>query len=114
MGKPVLSGQVYHYAFSVVDADISPQLYNVYSFVVETFDAGLSLIANGSFIVHISEYDNLDSTELYLSNDSSEIFLAPTIKTYEECLVAQPAKPKIIALETFKQTGTGCDCLTRS
>jgi len=114
MGRPVLSGQVYHYSFSVADEDILPKLYNVYSFVVETFDAGASLIANGSFLVHVSEYDSLDSTEVYLSNENSEVFLAPVPQTYEECLVAQPAKPKIISLETFKQTGTGCDCLTRS
>jgi hypothetical protein len=114
MGKPVLSGQVYHFSFSVSDADIRPRLYNVYTFVVETFVAGASLIANGSFLVHVSDYDSLDSTEIYLSNENSEIYLSPASQSYAKCIAPQPAKPRIISMETFKQTGYGCDCLSKS
>jgi len=112
-GRPVLSGQVYHFNFSVSDADIRPKLYNVYSFVVETFAAGVSLIANGSFLVHVSDYNISDSTEIYLSNENSEIYLSPAPKSYTECIAPQPAKPRIISMETFKQAGHGCDCFTK-
>ena len=109
-GVPVLVGQYYNYVPNITDDDILPNYYSVYRFVV-TAQYGLdNIISNGFFIVHVAEYDNLDNTTVFLSNQDSEIYLECKVLDREDCLSQPPVKPNIMSVEMFRSTNSSCDC----
>jgi len=112
-GIPVLSGQYYNYVITVNDADILPDYYRSYRFLVTATYGGVPLVVNGYFVVHLSDYDNMDNTVVQLSNGNSEIFLSCADQTRQDCLNTPPVKPTIISVDMYKMNSAECDCVVK-
>jgi hypothetical protein len=110
---PILVNDVYQFMIHFDDTDIQPYLYRVYSFIIRAIEDTRSLVANGSFLVHMSQYDNMDPTEVYLSNEDSEIYMQCADQTREQCLTSPPVKPSVLSVELFKMTDATCDCTNK-
>lgn len=112
-GVPVLVGEYYNYVFTVQDSDILPNFYNSYRFMVTATYETQPVVVNGYFIVHVSDYDNLDNTAVLLSNQNSEIYMQCADQTRTQCLTSPPVKPEIISLDMYKMNSAACDCITK-
>ena len=112
-GEPVLIGQSYNYVVSILDADILPNYYNSYRFMVTAYSNGIPIVSNGYFIVHVNDYDNLDNAVVYLSNQNSEIIMQCADQTREQCLASPPVAPEILSIDMYRMNSSDCDCLVK-